>query len=273
MKIAILSVLFCRYPLDRTFEAVARMGYDGLDLWGGRPHAYPYDMDGRRIDEVLRLKDKYGLEIPTYTPELLAYPYNIASPDAIERTETLRYLTRAIDVAAALDIPRMQITCGHAGYNTTRAQNHANIYEVLGPLVEKAEKDKVTILLEPLTSMESNTAAFVDDIAEILDRFDSPYLKTMMDTVTPKVNREVYAEHFEKLGKKLDYIHFVDSNGVDEAHMLLGKGIIDLPGLIDIIRRYHYDGWLCIEIIGKYIHEPETFASGELRALKALLSV
>lgn len=271
MKTAVLSVLFCRYPLDRTFEAVSRIGFDGIDLYGGRPHAYPYDMDNERITEVLRLKDKYRLEIPMYTPETLAYPYNIPSPLKQEREETFEYLSKGLDVAASLEIPRMQITCGHAGNNTTRKENFARIYEVLAPLVEKAEKRKVTIILEALTVMESNTVVLADDVAEVLAHINSPNLKTMLDTVTPMANREAFPDHFEKLGDNIDYIHFVDSDGVSEAHLPLGQGVINLPALMDIIRKYGYDGWLCIEIIRHYIMQPETYAAGEYQSLRALI--
>lgn len=273
MKTAVLSILFCRYPLEPMFRAVSRIGFDGLDLYGGRPVAYTYDMDQERISEVLRLADKYRLELPMYTPELLAYPYNIPSPDPTERKATLEYLTHCLDTAANLHSPRMQITCGHAGYSTTREENYAHIYEVLCPLVEKAEKKGVTIVLEPLTVMESNTVVFADDVEEILKTIDSPCLKTMMDTVTPIVNREAYAHHFARLGDQIDYIHFVDSNGVNEGHLLLGTGVIDLPGLANQIKASGYDGWLCIEIIGRYIRQPESYAEGELRKLKQLFQL
>lgn len=273
MKISVLSLLFCRYPLYKAFEAISRIGYDGIDLYGARPHAYPFDMDATRISEVLHLKEKHKLEIPMYTPELLAYPYNIASQSKKEREDTLEYLIRGIDVAGSLEIPRMQITCGHAGNNTFRDQNYKNIYEVLGPLLEKAEKTGVRIVIEPLTVMESNTIVFIDDLVEVLEHFNSPNLNGMLDTVTPIVNREPFAEHFEKLGSKLDYIHFVDSNGTDESHMLLGQGIINLPGLVDTIREYGYDDWLCVEIINRYISEPETYAKRELMKLKKLIEL
>lgn len=273
MKTAVLSILFCRYPLEPMFRAVSRIGFDGLDLYGGRPVAYTYDMDQVRISEVLRLAEKYGLELPMYTPELLAYPYNIPSSDRVERKATLEYLLHSLSTAAKLHIPRMQITCGHAGYDTTRKDNFAHIYEVLGPLVEQAEKLGVTLILEPLTVMESNTVVFADDVEEILKMIDSPNLKTMMDTVTPIVNRESYAHHFDRLKGQIDYIHFVDSNGVNEGHLLLGTGVLDLPSLANQIKTSGYDGWLCIEIIGRYIRQPETYAEGELRKLKQLFQL
>ncbi len=270
MKISILSAIWSRYSLEHAFEAAARCGYDGIDLYGGRPHAYPYDMTPKRIDEVLALKERYHLEIPAYTPEVLAYPFNIASRDEAERADAAKLLDRALDVAHDLGVKKLQITSGHSGYDTTREENLEHLYSVLCPLVEKAGKKDVTVILEPVTIMESNVTALVDDMVEILAHVDSPYLKTMMDTVTPPVNRETYAEHFEKLGKKIAHMHFVDSNGIDQSHLLLGTGVIDMQGLRDTIRHYGYDGWLTIDVIARGIMQPDIVAAGELRYIRKL---
>ena len=85
MKVALLSLLFRRYHLDKIFEVAAEAGYDGVEIWGGRPQAYPYDMDEARCEQVLELKQKYHLEVPMYTPEVLGYPFNIATTDEKER--------------------------------------------------------------------------------------------------------------------------------------------------------------------------------------------
>lgn len=167
----------------------------------------------------------------------------------------------------------LQITSSHAGYDMTRKENLEHLYSVLCPLVEKAEQKDVTVILEPVTIMESNVTAFVDDIVEILAHVNSPYLKTMMDTVTPTVNRETYTEHFEKLGKNIAHMHFVDSNGIDQSHLLLGTGVIDMEGLRDTILHYGYDGWLTIEVISRGIMQPDIIAAGELRYLKKLFDL
>ncbi len=270
MKTSVLSALFCRYSLEHAFESVSRAGYDGIDLSGARPHAYPYDMDLKRIDKVLKLKEKYQLEIPMYGPDVLAYPYNLASQLPAERADGVKFVDRAIDVAAEMGIPKVQITCGHTCNNTTRRENLDNLYSSLEPLVQKAQDRRVVIILEAVTIMESNVVVFVDDIKEVLDHFHSPYLKTMMDTVTPPINKETYAEHFEKLGHDIQHIHFVDCNGTDQTHMLLGTGVIDLPALRDTILHYGYDGWLCSEIISQGIMEPDLCAAREIRKMKEL---
>ena len=55
MKIALLSLLFRRYHLEKVFEVASEQGYDGVEIWGGRPQAYPYDMDEARCEDVLRM--------------------------------------------------------------------------------------------------------------------------------------------------------------------------------------------------------------------------
>ena len=77
MKSCILSYMFKGYPLRKAFEVSRRCGFDGIELWGGRPHAYPYDMDAGKIREIRALGREFGLDIPVYTPEVLNYPYNL----------------------------------------------------------------------------------------------------------------------------------------------------------------------------------------------------
>ena len=272
MKIATTSPLFARHPLEKAFQIASSLGYDGIELWGGRPHAYAYDMTPERIDQILRLKERYRVDIPIYLPEVTSYPYNVSSPDPVEREETVVYLQRGLEVARALGIPRVLINSGHAGFGTTRRENMKNIRSVFLPVVAHAEKVGVDIIIEALTPMESNTIFLLDDLVELIEDLNSDRVKSMLDTVTPLINYEPYYEHFEKLGDKLDYIHFVDSNGIDQTHMGIGTGVLDMRELLDLIRRYHYDGWLSIELLSCGAREPEIYAGREIRALRRLLS-
>lgn len=273
MKISVLSTLFSRFSLDHAFASAAQAGYDGIDLGSCRSHCYPYDMDTRRIDHILNLKDFWHLEIPVYCLDLLGHPYNMASVEPIERADTVALISRAIDVCTDIGIPKLLINAGHTGYCTTREQNYKNLFESLTPLVKKAEETKVTLLYEPLTIMESNVVVFADDVKDVLAYFQSPYLKTMMDTVTPVVNKESFTEHFEKLGSDIEHIHFVDSNGVDQTHLPLGTGVLNLEALRDLILRYGYDKWLCSEIISCGLYQPDLIAIRECGRIRELFGI
>lgn len=268
MKISFLSALYCRYPLEKVFRDAAHYGYDGVEVWGARPHAYAYDVDQEKAEEILALKEKYQLEIPLYCLELLAYPYNISTTDLKERLDTIAYLKAGIDAAAAIGAPKMQLACGHAGYGTNKKQNMDNVVAVLKEAAEQAEKKEIDIIVEPLTVQESNTVVFLDDVLEVMDRVGSPRIKSMLDTVMPMTNWETYEDYFEKLGDKLAYVHVGDSSGVDQYHKQFGTGILDWPMIADILKRYHYDGWVSLELISSFVREPEMFAAREVRELK-----
>lgn len=272
MKISFLSGLYCRYPLETAFKIASIQGYDGIEIWGARPHAYAYDMNEARIEQILQLKEKYKLEIPMFCPEILSYPYNISTTDPKERKDTIDYLKRSIEVAKGIGAPRIQMIGGHAGYGTDRKLNFENITNVMRILAEHAEKFEVDIVFELLTIMESNTIVLLDDFIELTNRIGSPRLKSMLDTVMPITNWETYSEYFEKLGDKLVYIHFEDANGVNQYHQIMGNGILDMPEIIAMFRRYGYDGWLSLELFSDYIREPEMYSGREIQKLRHLIS-
>lgn len=272
MKFSVLSGLFSRFSLEKTFKLISDIGYDGIELHGMRPHAYPYDMDDKRCEEVLALKDRYNLEISMYTPELLVYPYNLSSLDKKERDESVAYVKQSIEVAKKIETKRVQVTCGHVGYFSDHKTSLATVTDSLMRIVEQLEKHNIDLIVELLTIMESNTVVMLDDLLEIMDKLGSKHIKSMVDSVMVMTNWEPLDDYFEKLGDKLDYLHWGDSLGTAENHMIIGTGIIDTQSFFEIVCRHGYDGWVSQELFGKYIREPELHAARELRLLKEAIS-
>ena len=120
MQLSFLSYLFRRFPLEYSFAAAGRYGFDGVEIWGARPHAYPPDLDAGEIADIRRAARENRVRISAYTPELLAYPYNLVSPLEKEREETQRYLARALEIAAELEAERVLFTLPHPGYAARR---------------------------------------------------------------------------------------------------------------------------------------------------------
>lgn len=94
----------------------------------------------------------------------------------------------------------------------------------------------------------------------------------MLDTVTPTVHQETFADYFEKLGDKMAYIHFIDSDGLRPAPLpSIGEGN-PMQALLAIIRKYNYDGWLSSELVWPYGRDPELYAIQEIRSIRKLLA-
>ena len=60
MKFSFLTYQFARYPLEYCFYMAKEYGFNGVEVWGARPHAYPYDMDNTMIRQVIAWKKKRG---------------------------------------------------------------------------------------------------------------------------------------------------------------------------------------------------------------------
>ncbi len=271
MKVALLSLSFQKYKLDKIFECAGYYGYDGVEIWGGRPQAYPYDMDDAMCEKVLMLKEKWNQEVSMYTPEVLGYPYNISSPDKKEQQETIDYLKHSIDVAKKIETPRVQLACGHAGYGTSRKENIANVTYVIQQLADHAEKVGIDLIIEAVTLMESNTIIFLDDLVDLLEAVDSPRVKTMIDTVTPVVHYETFGDYFEKLGDKMQYVHFINSDGVSPAHRQVNAGVLPMDTVLEVFKKYGYDGWISSELGAAYMKDPELYTADEIKNIRGLL--
>ncbi len=87
-------------------------------------------------------------------------------------------------------------------------------------------------MLEPLTHFETNVCTSANDLTEILDRIQSSYLVGMCDIAVPFVEREPVIDYVIKLGSRMQHLHLVDSNGIDETHLLPGEGKILMPELL-----------------------------------------
>ena len=79
------------------------------------------------------------MEISAYTPEILAYPYNLASPNPKERTETKDYLLCSLEVAAAIGTGRMLMTIPHPGYRVGKREARNLVLEPLRQICMRAE--------------------------------------------------------------------------------------------------------------------------------------
>ncbi len=269
MKISLLSNLFANFPLEKAFEIISAQGYDGIEIWGGRPHGYTFDMDEEHVENILKWKEIYNLEVSMYTPEVLLYPYNLSSFDAKERRETVSYLKHSVKTASCIGCHRMQITTGHCGFYTDKRKAWDWLTQGVQELAEAAEKAGVDLILEGLSQMEGNMVLRCDEIAELIERVGSPRVKGMIDMVTPMLMCETFSEYFVKLGDKMDYIHCIDSDSVSFDHMYPGSGTIPFEEALALIMSYGYNGWLSCELLSP--RSPELWSHRYINLLKSSL--
>ncbi len=260
MKLGMFTSGYQRNPLEHCFEDAKRFGYDYIELWGGRPHAYGPDLKAGEIDEIKRLSAEYEMPVLGYTPEHNAYPYNFMIGSELQRQDAVDYLKLCLDMAKEMGADYMLISPAHAGYLTTYEEIWSRMVKTIGELTEHAEKVKVKLVVETLTPYESNALKSANDLAELFRRIDSDYLVGMCDTVPPFVQHESIMAYLEKLGSKMYHMHIIDGEQGTDSHIVPGEGSIPLPELIKELKYAGYNGTATLELVTGYINEPRLYA-------------
>lgn len=268
MKFSFLTYQFCRFPLKRCFELAHLYGFEGVEVWGARPHAYAYDMNQYRIADINKWKTDNHVEISMYTPEILAYPYSLTSSLPEEYDDTIRYLKQCLETAARIGTTNMQVTCPHPGYGVNMDEVYSQVVEAFQILSLRAEQLGVNIVMEALSPSEGNLLTTAYDLKKIIKNVGSPYFKGMLDVVPPVIANEPIASYFEELGDDMAYIHICNSDEKTEFHSQLDTGCIPIVDLFQVFQNYHYDGWCSLELLAPYFKDPELYLSQSARIIR-----
>ena len=90
MKLSLSSFIFLNYPLDEAIRRTAAAGFDGIDIWGGRPHAYRRDLSEREIATLRRLIRDEGLVVASFIPAQFRYPTSLCNSNETVRQDSVR---------------------------------------------------------------------------------------------------------------------------------------------------------------------------------------
>ena len=172
MEIGMFTSGYQRNPLEHCFIDAKRFGYDYIELWGGRPHAFAFDLKAGDINEVRRMIDKYEMPVRGYTPEHNGYPYNFMIGSEAMRQDAVEYLKLSMDMAKEMDADFTLMSPAHAGYGATYEEIWNRLEKTMKELVYHAEKIGHKIVMETLTPYESNVVRSANDLVELFHRVE-----------------------------------------------------------------------------------------------------
>ena len=267
MKFGCFSLDFRRFSLETAFKMAAKFGFDGIEIWGGRPHAYPFDMDEDKVRQILDLKEKYHLEVPMYTPNAIGMPYNLCSIDPKERQEAMVYFKTAIDACEAIGCPRMLLVADHPGYEVPRRVSYRQFIENMKELGEYAAKHQVKLVIESLTPMESPIITTSDDCREAIDDIGLDNIEAMMDVAPPTIAYEPLSSYFDKIGERMNYIHLCNNDKQTDAHLRLDTGELPIEDMVRVIHDRGFEGYVTVELYSECYSDPEVLLANSSRIL------
>ena len=133
---------------EHFLDKVERSPFDSIDLYCSAPQLNIFDYslsDLLTLDKEIRRRH---LSLMAMTPENCTYPVNFCTPERTTREASLRYYQRAIDTAAFLGCPKVQISTGFGYFDAPREEAWNYCRDSMQQLAAYCERKGVTLLLE-----------------------------------------------------------------------------------------------------------------------------
>lgn len=269
MNFAQSSAVYFNYTLQYAIKDLYNLGYQGIEIWGGRPHMYRCDLD-REMDKIVSLIKRLSMKVCNLIPAQFRYPSLLCSPNEVVRKESVEYIKSAIDNAIKVGSPSVSLCPGMVPFNESIEKGWNHLFESLKE-IEEYNKDKGLILLiEPAHRFESNLILTVDDGLKMLNELKSNMFGILIDTGHTNINNEDFSEIIAKCKDISLHIHLDDNNGKADSHMIPGNGTVDFKKLFTELDKIDYQGFISTELGSSYTMDPTSACRETMKILKKM---
>lgn len=264
MKLAYSSNAYMNFSVEETIRRIASLGYEGLELLADVPHAWPAGLLEGRKRAIRDCLDRHGLAISNVNAFMMnavadpRQPYwhpSWIEPDPNYRAIRREHTKRALGLAAELGAPGIQTEPGGPLAPGQSWADAARVfYEEFMPCVEVAERHGVNLLIEPEPGLLIET---FEQYLEFTARIDSPRVGLNFDIGHAFCMGQEPAEWIPQMRQHTRHYHIEDIAATRKhAHLIPGRGAIDLAAALAAIAGAGYDGWVTVELY-PYVDNPD----------------
>src|SRR4030066_2089808 len=102
MKLSAVSSVFVNYRLADAIDKMHELGFEGIDIWCGRPHIYRKDYSVDALTKIRNKLTQLNITPISLMPAFAHYPYSLSSPIAVIREDSIGYMKDCVDNAAVI---------------------------------------------------------------------------------------------------------------------------------------------------------------------------
>lgn len=278
MKLAYSANAYMRYPIDEAIRRIAALGYTGIELMADAPHAWPEDITVDDIDYIRGLLDDHRLTISNVNAFMMnkigdtRQPYwhpSWIEADRDYRQIRIDHTIRSLKLARQLGARSISTEPGGPiGGEHEREQAMTTFVEMLKPVLEHAEEQRVKLLVEPEPGLLVET---VEQFLDLRARIGSPWMGLNCDIGHLYCVGESLPEAIRRLAASIDHVHIEDiaANRVHH-HLIPGDGAIHFAEVFTALREIGYNGWVTVELY-PFIEDPDGAGQRALGALAGFM--
>lgn len=250
---------FVKFPLSKSLEKIADLGFEGVEIMGDRPHLYPPDFGAREIAELQAILRRRGLRVTNINSFTLfavgdTYLPSWIEPEAERRQIRIRHTRDSLRMAAALGCRNISVPPGGPLGDLSRKAALARFHAGLEQVIPLAEELDVRVLVEPEPGlMLENTAEFREFIRDVR----SPLVGINFDIGHFFCAGEDPRAAFEELFQWVGHMHIEDiAPDRRHQHLIAGQGAIAFRSVFEAMARLGYAHDISLELY-PYVDMPE----------------
>ena len=266
-RLAFSTNAYMRFSVEEALSRLAGIGYSGVELMADVPHAWPAGLLPERKRSIRETLDRLGLAISNINAFMMnavadpRQPYwhpSWIEPDPNYRRIRVEHTKRALSLAKELGAPNITTEPGGPlAPGQSFEQGLDEFVRELRPVVEHAEREGVTLLVEPEPGLLIEKT---EQYLAFAERLSSPMLGLNFDIGHQYCVGEDPAASVRKLAKHIRHVHLEDIAATRVHHHLIpGSGAIDFTSVLAALRAIDYSGWVTIELY-PYVEDPDLAA-------------
>ncbi|MFE6971972.1 sugar phosphate isomerase/epimerase family protein [Isoptericola sp. NPDC057653] len=265
---------FGDHPLPAALDVLDEVGYDAVALTLGFPHLDPFAHDAdaqvaRVAARLARMRDGAGAAVVVETgTRYLLDPWVKHRPTLVDADADvrLRYLERAVDVAAALDARCVSFFSGILPAADRASDGWARLHDRLPRLLEHARERGVRMSLEPEPGMLVETVADALRLRAELGAAGDDLGLTVDVGHCLVVEPDGVVGALRAAAPHLANVQLDDMPSTHHEHRPFGEGEIDLPLVLATLADLGYSGVAAVEL-PRHSHDAPDLARRSLTAL------
>jgi protein FrlC len=223
MKISTATSALVNYPLDAALAIVSETGFDGVDVWCGRPHLYRQDHSPEELRRLKQQLQDSGLTAVTAMPAFFRYPYSLSSPNAVIRSDSMQYVVDCMENALAIGCTQVLIVPSRSLVGQALEDASTRFTDSLSQLSKKAEHLGVRLGVETLNPQLSDYAKQSAQVMAFIDAIGSDSLGVVLDTGHLCLSGEDFTSAVKNVGSRLMEVHFNDNDVRSSKMLYLGR--------------------------------------------------
>lgn len=258
LRFAFSSNAFRKYSLKASAEAIARAGFEGIEIMCDQPHAWPEDLDHGTIRHIKKVLDREKLTISNLNAFMMCAVDSFHHPSWIEKDPDYRkirvdYTIKCIELAGELGAKSISTEPGGPVKGISRRDAHALFIQGMEEVLPHGEKHDIMVLVEPEPDLLLETS---DDYLHFATHFSSSHLGVNLDAGHFYCVGEDPSRVIMKLENHIGHIHLEDIPASREhRHVQLGHGAMDIKGILNTLENMAYTGFVTIELY-PYLSDP-----------------